>query len=273
MLLFGGVYSNFQALQALYDWTLENDIDADQIVCTGDVVGYCAQPQECADFIEKWGVHCIPGNVEIQLRNGDEDCGCNFNEESSCDLHSRNWYPFAKKNVNEKAIEWMHSLPLNLIVEFGGKKWGVVHGSQEETARFVYKSSPWSEKLPSYDALGVDHILAGHCGVPFFDSNADRIWLNSGALGMPANDGTRRTWFSVVTFENDGFSVEFHSLESDFELTRDLMSAENLPKAYVESLKSGIWDSTEVLNETEALMTGEKLDLEGVVFKTERVIV
>lgn len=51
----------------------------------------------------------------------------------------------------------------------------VVHRSTEETAQFVYKSSPWSEKLPSYEKLGVDHILSGHCGIPFFDRQDERI--------------------------------------------------------------------------------------------------
>lgn len=261
LLLFGGVYSNLQALEALYDWAIQNDFHADQIICTGDVVGYCAQPQECADFIEKWGVHCIAGNVEIQLRNGDEDCGCNFNDDSSCDLNSRNWYPFAKKNINDNALNWMNSLPLNLILEFGGAKWGVVHGSAEETAKFVYKSSSWNEKSPSYNSLDVDHILAGHCGIPFVDLNDNHIWLNSGALGMPANDGTQRVWFSVITHEDAQFKTDFHSLEYDFKLTRSKMREGNLPSAYIETLETGFWDSTDVLNPEEIRLTGKRIEL------------
>jgi len=263
LLLFGGVYSNLQALEVLHSWTNTNGFEADQIVCTGDVVGYCAQPQECVDLIKNWGIHCIAGNVEIQLRNGDDDCGCNFSEDSSCDLNSRNWYPFAKENINQDALDWMKTLPLNLVIEFGGVKWGVVHGSHEETARFVYKSSPWSEKRSSYENLEVDHILAGHCGIPFADENNKHLWINSGALGMPANDGTQRVWFCVVSEENGLFSTQFHSLEYDFKLTQELMKAGRLPNAYVETLETGLWDSTEVLDEAQTKLAGVRIALDA----------
>lgn len=262
LLIFGGVYSNFQALEVLHEWAQEHDFTSDQIVCTGDVVGYCAQPQECVDLVKKWDVHCIAGNVEIQLRNGDEDCGCNFNEDSSCDLNSRNWYPFAKENVNQDALDWMNTLPLNLILEFGGKKWGVVHGSQEETAKFVYKSTPWNEKRPSYEFLEVDHVVAGHCGIPFEDKQDEHLWINSGALGMPANDGTQRVWFCVISEDKEDFSTQFHSLEYDFKTTQAKMNEERLPVAYVETLETGLWDSTEVLDEVQTKLTGVRIEFE-----------
>ncbi|NVK66644.1 MAG: metallophosphoesterase family protein [Flavobacteriales bacterium] len=264
LLLFGGVYSNFQALDALQAWAKDHDFSPNQIVCTGDVVGYCAQPQECVDVVREWGVHCIAGNVEIQLRNGDDDCGCNFNEDSSCDLNSRNWYPFAKQHVNPDALNWMNSLPLNLVLEFGGKKWGVVHGSQEETAKFVYKSSPWKEKVSSYEALEVDHILAGHCGIPFADENEGHLWINSGALGMPANDGTQRVWFCVISKEGSQFTTEFHSIEYDFKSTQEKMKRERLPVAYIETLESGLWDSTEVLDKEQKKLTGVRIEFNRV---------
>ncbi|MFK7786906.1 MAG: metallophosphoesterase [Crocinitomicaceae bacterium] len=266
LLLFGGVYSNLQSLEVLQGWAEANGFDPEQIVCTGDVVGYCAQPQECVDLIKKWGVHCIAGNVEIQLRNGDDDCGCNFNEDSSCDLNSRNWYPFAKEHVNQEAIDWMNTLPLNLTLDFGGAKWGVVHGSLEKTAQFIYPSSPWEDKLPSYENLKVDHILAGHCGIPFEDQTNNHLWINSGALGMPANDGTQRVWFCVVSEENGEFTTRFHSLNYDFESTRTKMKAGKLPVAYIETLETGLWDSTEVLDEVQTKLTGVRIQLDKTKF-------
>jgi predicted phosphodiesterase len=261
LLLFGGVYSNLEALQKLKNWADSNGFGPDQIVCTGDIVGYCAQPQECVDLVKDWGIHCIAGNVEIQLRNGDEDCGCNFNEDSSCDLNSRNWYPFAKEHVNQSSLDWMSKLPLNLTLDFGGAKWGIVHGAQQETAKFIYPSSPWEDKSPSYENLEVDHILAGHCGIPFIDENDNGFWINSGALGMPANDGTQRVWFCVISEEDGEFITEFHSIEYDFKSTQEKMRAEKLPIAYIETLETGLWDSTEVLDGEQAKKTGVRIEL------------
>lgn len=70
----------------------------------------------------------------------------------------------------------------------------------------------------------------------------------------------------MITFEDDLFQTKFYGLEYDFELTREKMSTDSLPLAYFETLSSGILDSTEVLNETEALLTGEELGLEGLAY-------
>ena len=78
ILVFGGVYSNLQALEALQKVAEKEGISPDNIICTGDIVGYCAQPSECLDAIEKWGIHAIQGNVEENLLSGNDDCGCNF---------------------------------------------------------------------------------------------------------------------------------------------------------------------------------------------------
>ncbi|MGB3468398.1 MAG: metallophosphoesterase family protein, partial [Cyclobacteriaceae bacterium] len=65
MLVFGGVYSNLQALNALKKVAEEEEISTCNILCTGDMVGYCAQPDECLRSIREWGIHSIAGNVEL----------------------------------------------------------------------------------------------------------------------------------------------------------------------------------------------------------------
>lgn len=267
LLIFGGVYSNLDALSALHRWAEENHFSKNQIVCTGDVAGYCAEPKESLDFIADWGIHCIAGNVEIQLRDGEDDCGCNFNEESSCDMYSRQWYPFAQGQIGEKQIDWMKTLPEVLILDFGGEKWGIVHGSASETSRFVYKSTPWDEKLPEFELLQVDKIIGGHCGIPFLDTQNEKMWLNSGALGMPANDGTPRVWFTTINKIETGFEVQFHVLDYDYLSQQTKMMELNLPNVYAKTLETGLWDSTEVLRPEEVALTGQRIELEGKVFK------
>ena len=60
--------------------------------CTGDIVGYCAQPEETIHRFIDWGAHTIIGNVELQLRNRNIDCGCDFKKGSKCDGFSKLWY-------------------------------------------------------------------------------------------------------------------------------------------------------------------------------------
>mgnify|MGYP001804501633 CR=1 FL=1 len=72
LLIFGGVYSNLQALQQMHEIATVQNIAPENIICTGDIVGYCAQPEESLRFIRDWGINNITGNVELQIRNGDE---------------------------------------------------------------------------------------------------------------------------------------------------------------------------------------------------------
>ena len=67
VLVFGGVYSNLQALEALQKVADKEGITPSNIICTGDIIAYCAQPSACVDAIEDWGIHVIQGNVEENI--------------------------------------------------------------------------------------------------------------------------------------------------------------------------------------------------------------
>ena len=100
LLIFGGVYSNLQALEALKQVAEHQNIPPENCICTGDIVGYCAQPEETVQLFQLWKARSIAGNVEIQLREGAEDCGCDFRKGSRCDGFSQQWYPFAQSGAS-----------------------------------------------------------------------------------------------------------------------------------------------------------------------------
>src|SRR5262245_44817533 len=78
LLVFGGPYSNLRALAALRERADALGIPAAQTICTGDVVAYCAEPQETTAAVREWGCHVVAGNCEEQLAAGAEDCACGF---------------------------------------------------------------------------------------------------------------------------------------------------------------------------------------------------
>lgn len=263
LLIFGGSYSNFQALEELKRIADEKGFSQDQIICTGDVVAYCAQPEECVNLIKDWGIRAIAGNVEIQLRNGDDDCGCNFNEGSRCDLFSRQWYPYAKGHLSDSSIDWMHTLPDAAIMDWNGVQIGIVHGTHEETAGYVFGSTSWTEKQRLIDALGVDIMIGGHCGLPFHHANKGQLWFNAGVIGMPANDGTDRVWFATAEMKVGEISFTHHCFEYDAVESSARMREEKLPQEYAKTLMNGIWDSNEILPEFETSMQGKAIELEN----------
>jgi len=251
-LVFGGVYSNFQALKKLIEIAESEQIPSQNIICTGDIVAYCAEPERCVQAIKDWNIHSILGNVEIQLRDEEEDCGCNFNDGSRCDIFSRQWFPFAQAKTSEDSIDYFKTLPDHLSFNYAGKKCTVVHGTYFETSGYMFKSTDWTEKQENFDAANADVILGGHCGLPFNDIQ------NAGVIGMPANDGTRRVWYMILD-DADGFSFEHHSFEYDAKMANQFMVENNLPCQYAETLLTGLWDNCEILPETETSRQGKEL--------------
>ncbi len=256
VLLFGGVYSNLQALEKLISIAVEEDIAPENCVCTGDIVGYCAQPEETVQLFQNWGARSIQGNVEQQLYEGAEDCGCDFTVGSRCDGFSKTWYPYAKSRLSKTALDWMGELPNQIAFEYVGKSVMVVHGSSDHISEFIFASSPTSIKKEGFEQTGSDIITTGHCGLPFHQEIDDRLWLNPGVIGMPANDGTPRVWYLVLQEMNGKIQYTHRYLEYDYQTTYQLMRENHLPLEYAETLLSGLWDNMEILPEAEKRLQG-----------------
>jgi predicted phosphodiesterase len=259
LLVFGGVYSNLQALEALQHIAEALQIPAGNILCTGDVAGYCAQPEECVHTVREWGIHVISGNVEQQLGSGETDCGCNFGDGSRCDLYSRQWYPFAQSKLSENALSWMRELPEHLRFSYHGRQVYMLHGSFFNTAEFVFRSTPWSVKQANFEATRADIILAGHCGLPFQHHFNGKYWLNAGVIGMPANDGTPRVWCMTLEMQENDLQVQFIPFLYDHDRAAALMEQHQLPCAYSDTLRTGLWDNCDILPEEETRLQGIRL--------------
>ncbi|KAA9327262.1 metallophosphoesterase family protein [Hymenobacter busanensis] len=261
LLVFGGPYSNLQALETLKDIADQLQIPAGNIICTGDIVGYCAQPEAAVQFVKEWGVHAIQGNVEQNIIRGEDDCGCNFAEGSRCDLLSRAWFPYAVRNLSAGSVAWLATLPLQLSLRYAGKAVAVLHGAATGIADFVFASTPWPVKETSFAATGAEVILAGHAGLPFADARAGLCWLNAGVIGMPANDGTPRVWYLLLDDTHGQLTYTFHAFTYDNGKAQQLMRANGLPVSYAQTLLTGIWDNCEILPEAEKALQGRPITL------------
>lgn len=260
ILVFGGVYSNLQALQALKNYASTNGFVASQIFCTGDIIAYCSQPAECLALIQQWGIHTIKGNVELNLLDDADDCGCNFSEGGRCDVLSKQWYPYAKAKMNADHLSYIAQMPELLRFEYQGHHAIMLHGTMDNISGYVFKSDNWAIKEAILKDAKVSLALAGHCGLPFYDSEDALHWVNAGVIGMPANDGRANTWFATLDSIDGKVKVQHHRLAYDHTKAADLMLANNLPAPYAETLVSGIWDNCEILPQTESNSQGKEIE-------------
>ena len=259
IVVFGGPYSNLQALQEIKRICQRWKLPPSHIFCTGDIVAYCAHPGDSIAFVKEWGIHVIAGNVELQLASDKADCGCNFVDGSVCDALSNKWYSFAKQHVSQKQIEWLNQLPNFIRFTMAGYKCVVVHGSYSETARFIYHSTPWNEKEQELALAEADIILAGHCGIPFLQGAKNKVWANAGVIGMPPNDGTTSGWYLTVAVKDDKLLFESHSFSYEHESAAREIESQKLATDYAESLRSGIWPSNDILPDKERSQQGRPI--------------
>ena len=250
LLLFGGPYSNLEALQALKKEAEKLDFLPENCICTGDIVAYCSDSEKSLQFIKNWGVQCILGNVEEQLRDEKDDCGCNFEEGSSCDILSNQWYPKAKIQVSDDSLAYIASLPSHILFETQNRKKAlVVHGSSEYISEFIFETDKKRMK-EEFVQNNVDIIIAGHCGLPFYkeieiDGNIKQ-WINPGVIGMPANNGKLHTYFGVLNPNTLKYTEK--TLEYNYFKTAKKMRKNNFPESYATTLsQTGYWPSEDIL--------------------------
>lgn len=260
-LLFGGVYSNLQALEALKQVAEVENISPENCICTGDIVGYCAQPEETVQLFKIWNPRSIAGNVEIQLSEGAEDCGCDFKKGSRCDGFSQQWYSYAQSLLSQDSLAFLKQLPDHLTFNYAGKKVMVVHGSYFNTSEFIFKSTPWETKAINFNVDQSEVIIAGHCGLPFNDLQNNKLWLNPGVIGMPANDGNQTVWYAILDDSTGKLEYKHHTLNYNYRLTNTLMQNGLLPEEYARTIVTGIWDNTEILPAVESGLQGFGINL------------
>ena len=256
MLVFGGIYGNAQAFFAMRE--AEKQIVPADMLCTGDLSAYCADGAAICEIMrrELGAAIIVRGNCERAIADDAADCGCGYAAGSTCDTLSFSWYAHAKNSISVTDKTWMGALPEHQIIRFGGRTIAVVHADVDTDNRFIFASTSFVQKQKSLAALKVDGIIAGHSGIPFTDYVGDNIWHNSGALGMPANDGTSRVWYSRWTATATGIHIAHRALSYDFVGAQTAMIRAGLPSAYRRSLKTGIWPSDSILPAAERQQQG-----------------
>lgn len=243
LVLFGGVYSNQQAFLALIE-----AIGGRDAICTGDIVGYCAEPNETVARFSAEDYWSVAGTCERQLVEGREDCGFRTDVDGAGRVLSRGWWPFLLKTATPDVVTWLHNLPDIGLFVHQGRRYAVLHAGATLNSRFIWPSTDEADFLHEIRALedvvgAVDGIVAGHSGIAFQRVIDGRQWINAGAVGMPPHDGRSETRYAVL----DRGEVTFERLSYDVGSAVVAMKAAGLTQGYEVALGTGVWPSEDVL--------------------------
>jgi predicted phosphodiesterase len=237
--IFGGIYSNYLALEAALVDCRRRGIDA--IYCLGDLGAFGTYPDRVFPLLKEHNVQCIQGNYDNSIGNELPDCQCGYTDPR--DNHfARISYAYTLANTSRANREWMKNLPGQRRITLGNKRLLLCHGSPRRINEFLWESTTTSHFL---EHLAETHetnvILATHTGIKWQRKlTGGRHFVNVGVLGRPENDGRTNVWYAILESGPD-VNVEFVPVVYDHERLAHDMRSEKLPEEFVATILTGWW--------------------------------
>ncbi len=90
-------------------------------------------------------------------------------------------------------------------------------------------------------ASGADVLLCTHTGIPWQRQIDGTLVVNVGAVGRPANDGRRETWYAMLDLGAGDAQAELVPVAYDWRAQAASMRAAGLPEPFVETIETGWW--------------------------------
>ncbi len=248
--VFGGVYSNHLALEAVIRDARERGADA--LYCLGDLGAFGPNPDRVPPILRDAGVTVMRGNYDDSLARGLDDCQCGYTDPR--DNHfARLSYRYTFENTSQRWKDWMGTLPERLRVEIGGREVLMCHGSPRRMNEFLWESTTSTDFLVHLaDRHRADAVLATHTGIHWKrELPGGRLFANVGCIGRPANDGRTEVWYTMIRPPGDDPSAgdgapeplraEFVPVAYEHGALAEEMREEGLPEEFVETILTGWW--------------------------------
>lgn len=239
-ILFGGVYNNHLALEALL---AEAPSHARAIFCLGDVGAFGPHPDRSVALLRDAGVPIVQGNYDrsVGLRRG--DCACGYTDPRDNRFAALS-YAYTFRNTSDRNKDFLAGLPSE-IRRTGprGERILLCHGSPRRQNEFLWESlspDPFLGRL--LDDAGCDVLAVTHTGIPWKRRlPGGRLVVNVGAIGRPANDGRTDVWFAVLDLSREEPDASILPLSYDHDRLAAEMRAERIAGPFVETVETGWW--------------------------------
>jgi diadenosine tetraphosphatase ApaH/serine/threonine PP2A family protein phosphatase len=231
------IHSNLVALDAV----LAKIGAIDAIWHLGDVVGYCAQPDEVVDRLSALGATGVRGNHDAAAV-GATDISW-FNPEARAAME------WTQSAISEPTRAWLAALPQRR----SEGDFTLVHGSpRDPTWEYVTSAALARAGL---SAIPTEHGLHGHTHVPIAFTEVDgrmrtlapragntvalgegRTLLNPGSVGQP-RDGDARA--SYLILDTEARTATWGRAPYDIDAVGSMIRAAGLPARLAERLRVG----------------------------------
>ena len=249
---FGGIYSNYLALEAAVLDARSRGADA--LFCLGDLGAFGPHPDCVFPLLREANITCIQGNYDESIGNDLDDCQCGYTDPRD-NYFAQISYEYTYENTSPENRRWMRGLSKEHRLKIDDVKLLLCHGSPRQSNEFLWESTTSTHFL---DKLAADHeadvILGTHTGIHWQrELKNDKRFVNVGVLGRPENDGKTNVWYTMLCTGSDAgqrldhtnslgnFDIEFIPIEYDHHRLARRMKEEKLPQEFVETTLTGWW--------------------------------
>ncbi|MFQ5863686.1 MAG: metallophosphoesterase family protein [bacterium] len=237
--VFGGVYNNYLALEALV--TDAKKRGAEKLFCLGDLGAFGPNPDKVFPILLEHNIAVVQGNYDHSIGNNLSDCQCGYTDSRDNHFAQISYdYTFTKTSPDFR--KWQKQLPSEIRFTFGGKRVLLCHGSPRKTNEFLWESTTPTHFLQKlFHDHEADIILSTHTGIHWKrDVGEGKLFANVGVIGRPANDGQTNAWYAILS-ANGHVEIEFIPLEYDYLRLAEEMREENLPQEFIDTILTGWW--------------------------------
>ena len=237
---FGGIYSNYLALESALQ-RIEN-LEVDQTLCLGDLGAFGPYPDRVFEPLQRARVVVLQGNYDDSIGNEKSDCQCGYTDPRD-NFFAQKSYDYTLANTSAANKKMLRGLPQHARFRLGDLHVLACHGSPRQVNEFLWDSTSSDAFLNRLlDECQADVLLCTHTGIKWHRQlPGDRHVVNVGALGRPENDGTQQVWISTLSANKRELQVDFHAVDYDVERLASEMESEELPKEFIDTIRSGWW--------------------------------
>ena len=173
--IFSDAHGNIEALKKAYSFFANENVD--DVYFIGDAVGYLPYGLEVIDFLMENKIKCIKGNHEAMLLG-----------ELPIKIENKSIYCLDKiaSKISSQQISFISAWPHYYELFYNNAKTLLVHGSPTNFLNgYVYPDTD----LKTFVNTSYDKIVMGHTHRPFIKKQEDKIFINTGSVGLPRDVG------------------------------------------------------------------------------------
>jgi putative phosphoesterase len=209
------IHSNIYGLRAVL-----TEMDADKIICAGDITGYYTFVNEVFEELDKNRVEYIRGNWDNFLS---ETCQKNLIRDRSV--------RYTLDTIMPKHLEALKKASGKLNLELGGLTIKVHHASPCGAGERIY---PDYEGFEKFDELGADVVVLGHTHYPIIKDTGRTLIINPGSCGQPRDYDSRA---SYAVLDTDTRTAEIKRVKYDYEKVIEEIRKKNMDQTLIDVLK------------------------------------